>query len=281
MPNLHWVRRFRHPFRHHVLELGARHDGSSSGVIRCTKRSARPRDLVRGNLRLVVALARKYGRPAPTVALLDLIQEGNIGLLHAASKFNPTLGKGFAYYASWWIRAYITPAIYEQLCVIHLPANVQLPLRRLRRTAQRLTLALAREPTTDELAQVLETRALAIDALRGVPIGAVSLESPAAHGAETTLLDMTADPTAEQPSERLGRRDLERLLANGLSNLTAREQLVLRARFGLDGSLPRSLRSLGVELGVSGERIRQIEALALEKLRENPVLNPLHTHGTW
>jgi RNA polymerase sigma factor (sigma-70 family) len=241
-------------------------------------RAAR-RDLVHANLRLVVAFARKYARPAPAASLLDLIQEGNIGLLYAAGKFDPALGNGFAFYASWWIRAYMAPAVYEQLSVIHLPQNVQLPLRCLRRTAQRLTLALAREPSTDELAGALETRASVIDALRRVPFGAVSLESPVARDATTTLLDAIEDPTAEQPTDGLQRRDLERSIAKLLGTLTAREQLVLRARFGLDGSNPRSLRSLGLELGVTGERVRQIEALALEKLSADPMLDTLRPHG--
>jgi RNA polymerase sigma factor (sigma-70 family) len=173
----------------------------------------------------------------------------------------------------------MAPAIYEQFCVIHLPLNVQLPLRRLQRTAQRLTLTLGREPTSDDLAFALETRASAVDALRRIPLGAVSLDAPAAHATGATLLDVTEDPGAEQPSDWFERRDFERSIAKELSALTAREQLVLRARFGLDGSEPRSLRSLGVELGVSGERVRQIEALALEKLRDNPALDALRIHG--
>ena len=221
--------------------------------------------LVQSNLRLVVALARRYvGRG---MALLDLIQEGNVGLMRAVERFDYRRGFKFSTYATWWIRQAISRAIADQGRTIRMPIHVLDAVNKLTRTQRELTQVLGRAPTIEELAEDLDLEETRVVELRRIAQDTVSLESPVGEDADGTLGDLVEDVDSEKPADVATFSSLQDQLAAALEGLNDREREVLIMRFGLADGRTRTLEEVGSHFKVTRERIRQLETKALAKLR--------------
>lgn len=226
---------------------------------------AAQKQLVQSNLRLVVALSRRYvGRG---MALLDLIQEGNVGLMRAVERFDYRRGFKFSTYATWWIRQAISRAIADQGRTIRMPIHVLDSVNKLTRAQRELTQQLGRAPTVEELAADLDLEATRVAELQRIAQDTVSLETPVGEDADGTLGDLVEDLDSIQPSDVAAFASLQDQLARALEGLNDREREVLIMRFGLADGRMRTLEEVGSHFKVTRERIRQLETKALAKLR--------------
>ena len=221
--------------------------------------------LVRSNLRFVVTVSKKYQNQG--VPLSDLINEGNLGLIKAARKFDETKGTKFISYAVWWIRQAILQALAEQGRIVRVPLNRAGTMYRIGKRKAKLIQELGREPTVAEIAEGLDLSHEEVEKTLAISRAHLSLDAPVAPGEDSRLLDYLPDRVSPGPDEEMIEKALTEALEAALSTLRPREATILRQYFGLDDAAPKSLEEIGAGLGVTRERVRQIKEQALKRLR--------------
>ena len=259
--------------RMYLSEIGRVELLTADEEIKLAKRIAKgdpvaKQKLAEANLRLVVSIAKKYiGRG---LSFLDLIQEGNIGLFRAVEKFDPKRGFKFSTYATWWIRQAITRAIADQARTIRIPVHMVETINKLTHTQRQLLQELGREPTIDELASEMDMDLKKVRHILKISQDIISLEAPVGAEEDSKLGDFIEDDEAISPSDSTNRKIIKENIHAMLQYLSPREQKIIRMRFGLDDGIGHTLEEVGREFGVTRERIRQIEAKILQKLRDHP-----------
>jgi RNA polymerase primary sigma factor len=222
--------------------------------------------MIKANLRLVVKIAHDYeGFGLP---LLDLISEGNIGLMKAVERFDPAKGGKLSTYGSWWIKQSIKRALANQSKTIRLPVHLVDKISKMRRTAMRLQEEFGREPTDDELAEELGISSSRVGQMRTAAIRPASLDAPIGDDDSNNFSEVVQDENADTPYEQLEEKTVTRMLQEMVKTLDPREATILRYRFGLDGGSEKTLEEVGQRFGVTRERVRQIQNIALNKLRK-------------
>ncbi len=267
----------------YLREIGKVSLLSGSEEVELAKRIAKGdvaarKKLTEANLRLVVSIAKKYmGR---NLGLLDLIQEGNLGLFRAVEKFDWTKGYKFSTYATWWIRQAITRALADQSRTIRIPVHMVETLNKYAQAERQLVQDLGREPLPEEIAAEMGIEVEKVYHLKKISQETVSIDSPVGEddGEDSSLGDFIVDEDTTKPNEVAGRQILKEYVGSILQDLDPREQKILRMRFGLEDGVTHTLEEVGEEFGVTRERIRQIESKALERIREHIDINKLRDY---
>lgn len=250
---------------HHLTSLEIKRSHQMIAVSEAQTAQAK-HELTEANLRLVVSIAKKYQNRG--LQFLDLIQEGNLGLMKGVDKFDWRRGYKFSTYATWWIRQAITRAIADQARTIRIPVHMIEVINKLKNTSRELVRELGREPTTEEIAKKMDTSVDKVRKARKLMQDPISLETPIGENGDSQLGDLIEDKSSESPAARVITSNLREIAGDVLQTLSPREERVIRLRFGLDnGGHERTLEEVGQNFNVTRERIRQIEAKALRKLR--------------